>query len=131
MTSRSAAVLNPTDLVSSADGRFVLISAEAPAAAESLVELVDANTGEPSDELRFDTRLSDADLSPDARYVAVVSDGITAVYEVDAFYLDRVRTRACEVLGRNAFSFEWGQLTGGRPYRRICPDAPLNSFDLE
>ena len=123
--------LNPIDLVSSADGRFVLISAVAPGAAESLVELVDANTGEPSDELRFDTRLSDAGLSPDARYVAVVSDGKTAVYEADAFYLDRVRTRACEVLGRNAFSFEWGQLTGGRPYRRICPDAPLNSFDLD
>jgi hypothetical protein len=124
--------LNPVDLVSSADGRVVLVSAEAPRAAESLVKLIDAATGEPmGEDLRFDTRLADADLSPDAQYVAVVSDGNTAVYEVDAFFLDRVRTRACAVLGRNAFSFEWGQLTGGRPYRRICPDAPLNSFDLD
>jgi WD40 repeat protein len=124
--------LRAMDLIGSTDGRIMLVVTTSDTRVdESLVRLHDtATTEQLGQDLRLESDVGDADLSPDGDLVGVVTDGDAAIYDSDAFHLDLVIRRACDVLGRNAHGFEWDELTGGRPYRHICPGAPSNFFDL-
>ena len=96
-----------------------------------MVSLHDSTTGEQlGDDLWFDNvSISDIDLSDDGAYLAIVSEGRTTVYQDEALDVTSLVARACEVLGRNASHSEWQDLTGGRPFRKTCPDAPDSAFD--